>query len=633
MPYKYNPFTGTLDVVNPVIDSPFLFKGDINTASDFPTSSEVQNGWTYFIKTDVTDNDVSRTNTGQSFLAGSEIAWNGTNWTELGNNSVLSVNGETGVVVLDTDDINDTATNRYTNDTDINRLANTSGTNTGDQDLSHTGEVTGTTQALTLNKTAISNKTDTPIAAGDYIIYGDTSDSDNLKKCTVQGIIDLVPSYWDKVGDTLIYEEDTGVVEVQIKTYEDENAKLSFYRGDGAGGRTGDWDITAKSTYLEIDSDYGTYQNPFIKFFNNVTDGRTQIETPLRQTTGSVAFNYFRDDSDFQCRKNNAVETADWLNYDAGNDVLKLNTDIEEVRDFDMAGKFTNDVPYDLMSGEATGFSNVLTITEDLVDWAYLSPRLFENKIDLLADIGDGDFLSEALRNQVQWLGDSKDEYTNMTADVLVNGFYREAASNENNDYPYYAVNALKNAISKGSGGSVNTVDWTSDMRALTNYISYSLDVQSGDFMADWYGQLNNVYVKIEDNTTGSFTNRIRVSNNELQNYGDANEGYILYTKMTGTEPIDEAWNIYVDGTLGDNFLGGDNIKTFWGTGKEHSISSNGTDFIFNAQEVGSGHIVLNTPKTTTGDPTGVEGKIYWNTVDNVIKMYCDGAWRTLASW
>jgi hypothetical protein len=35
-----------------------------------------------------------------------------------------------------TDDITDTATNRYTNDTDVTRLANTSGTNTGDQDLS-----------------------------------------------------------------------------------------------------------------------------------------------------------------------------------------------------------------------------------------------------------------------------------------------------------------------------------------------------------------------------------------------------------------------------------------------------------------------------------------------------------------
>jgi hypothetical protein len=68
--------------------------------------------------------------------------------------AVDSVNGETGTVVLDTDDIADTATNRYTNDTDITRLANTSGTNTGDQDLS----------GLALKTTTIS--TQSPLTGG-----------------------------------------------------------------------------------------------------------------------------------------------------------------------------------------------------------------------------------------------------------------------------------------------------------------------------------------------------------------------------------------------------------------------------------------------------------------------------------
>jgi len=48
---------------------------------------------------------------------------------------VDSVNGKIGVVVLDTDDISEGA-NKYTTQSDINRLANTSGTNTGDQDIS-----------------------------------------------------------------------------------------------------------------------------------------------------------------------------------------------------------------------------------------------------------------------------------------------------------------------------------------------------------------------------------------------------------------------------------------------------------------------------------------------------------------
>lgn len=50
----------------------------------------------------------------------------------------------------DTDDITDTATNRFTNDTDITRLANTSGTNTGDQDLSGLVPYTGATTDVNL---------------------------------------------------------------------------------------------------------------------------------------------------------------------------------------------------------------------------------------------------------------------------------------------------------------------------------------------------------------------------------------------------------------------------------------------------------------------------------------------------
>lgn len=53
------------------------------------------------------------------------------------SSAVDSVNEQTGVVVLDADDISDSGTvNKFTTASDISRLANTSGTNTGDQDLS-----------------------------------------------------------------------------------------------------------------------------------------------------------------------------------------------------------------------------------------------------------------------------------------------------------------------------------------------------------------------------------------------------------------------------------------------------------------------------------------------------------------
>lgn len=55
----------------------------------------------------------------------------------LGGGAVDSVNGQTGTVVLDADDIDDTSTtNKFVTSADITKLGNLSGTNTGDQDLS-----------------------------------------------------------------------------------------------------------------------------------------------------------------------------------------------------------------------------------------------------------------------------------------------------------------------------------------------------------------------------------------------------------------------------------------------------------------------------------------------------------------
>jgi hypothetical protein len=54
----------------------------------------------------------------------------------------------------------------------------------------HTGEVTGAT-ALTVDKTAITNKSEVSAAVGDYMLIADASDSSNLKKVTVQTVVDL----------------------------------------------------------------------------------------------------------------------------------------------------------------------------------------------------------------------------------------------------------------------------------------------------------------------------------------------------------------------------------------------------------------------------------------------------------
>lgn len=70
-----------------------IYKGNILVPSDFPLLIEVQIGWTYTVDADVTDNDPSKTNTGQSFVAGDDIVWNGSNWSALGENRLWSDDG------------------------------------------------------------------------------------------------------------------------------------------------------------------------------------------------------------------------------------------------------------------------------------------------------------------------------------------------------------------------------------------------------------------------------------------------------------------------------------------------------------------------------------------------------------
>jgi len=59
---------------------PNLYKGAINTSADFPVAGTPVSGWYYTVEAlSVTDNDPTKTNTGQSFVP-CEIVWNGTRW-------------------------------------------------------------------------------------------------------------------------------------------------------------------------------------------------------------------------------------------------------------------------------------------------------------------------------------------------------------------------------------------------------------------------------------------------------------------------------------------------------------------------------------------------------------------------
>jgi hypothetical protein len=93
-----------------------------------------------------------------------------------------------------TADIADSLNKRYVTDAQLTVLGNTSGTNTGDQTITLTGDVTGSgtgSFAASIDKTAITGKTTVTAATGDLVLIADASDSNNLKKVTVDTIAAL----------------------------------------------------------------------------------------------------------------------------------------------------------------------------------------------------------------------------------------------------------------------------------------------------------------------------------------------------------------------------------------------------------------------------------------------------------
>ena len=71
------------------LPTPFVPKGQILENINFPTLAAVINGWFYTIGADVTDNDATKTNTGQSFQTGDEIYWYEGSWVRIQNATKL----------------------------------------------------------------------------------------------------------------------------------------------------------------------------------------------------------------------------------------------------------------------------------------------------------------------------------------------------------------------------------------------------------------------------------------------------------------------------------------------------------------------------------------------------------------
>lgn len=117
--------------------------------------------------------------------------YNGTSWDKIDNSeSVTSVNGQNGVVVLDTDDISEGATNLYYEEARVTANTSVVANTAKVTNANHTGEVTGSS-TLTADKTIITNKTTVTPEAGDFVLISDSSDSDNLKKVNANDFLTI----------------------------------------------------------------------------------------------------------------------------------------------------------------------------------------------------------------------------------------------------------------------------------------------------------------------------------------------------------------------------------------------------------------------------------------------------------
>lgn len=93
-----------------------------------------------------------------------------------GGGAVTSVNGQTGVVVLDTSDVDDSTNRRYVTDAQLVVIGNTSGTNTGDQTniTGNAGTATALQTARNINGVSFNGTADITVTAAAGTLTGTT---------------------------------------------------------------------------------------------------------------------------------------------------------------------------------------------------------------------------------------------------------------------------------------------------------------------------------------------------------------------------------------------------------------------------------------------------------------------------
>jgi hypothetical protein len=78
-----------------------VYQGTIANAAGFPLPAVVRTGWLYRATADVTDNDVTKTNTGLSFFANERFFWTGSTWVKPHQDPVFRGMHSIAALILD----------------------------------------------------------------------------------------------------------------------------------------------------------------------------------------------------------------------------------------------------------------------------------------------------------------------------------------------------------------------------------------------------------------------------------------------------------------------------------------------------------------------------------------------------
>lgn len=249
-----------------------------------------------------------RSDLNKSYMHNGGTAGTMADWTELQTptDSVLSVNGETGTVVLDADDISDAATtNKFVTATDITNLGNLSGTNTGDVTVTDSAEIdftlvgqditaslktgsidvlkldSGVQTSLGLADSALQSVAFSDIQAGSVLLSSETFSNVDTQLMSAAAIDDLI------IGKGYVSNETDPVV----------GAINGIVKADGAGNisaAVANTDYQSALTFgiandnaVEID-DLDAADNDYAKFTLNGLEGRSYAEVKTDLSLNNV---------------------------------------------------------------------------------------------------------------------------------------------------------------------------------------------------------------------------------------------------------------------------------------------------------------------------------------------------------